>query len=965
MKRLLRLICCAWALAGLFPAFASAQIMSGFEDPVIREQSPGASSFLSGLAAPVPGHIWVGANGANHGLGYEGSYFSSGYMFDMFDDPWDGTWILDARGHISAERGNFFGNLGFLRNVYFDPMKADVRFGIWYDIDDDAPGEWQHTMHQLSVSGEVLGDLFDFRANGYLPVGDYNYRLGNSNLPLGNFVDYRFLAQTGIDNALRGFDVMGGIRPGWGAAWRTSLDLGGYYYRSDIVEPFGGFKGRVTIAPSPVLHGVFEVNHDRVYKTTGFLGVSLHFGSGAFGMGGRSPSGRGLELPRRNDHILRFYQEPIVAINPKTGREYRAIHVDNSNTNPTPDGSAEDPYTNLVDAQTASRPDDVIVVHFGDGTSTGYDTGIVLKDRQFLIGEGGHPTLPVLGFGRVSVGAEGRRPTLTNPLGPAVTLANHNEVAGLRIDDALVGIFGTGITGAIGDSMLEAFIYDNLVENSFDDGTLITQSTGDFLFQRNIYDSNTGDGVEMRNNSGTVVFNDNNQFINNGAGANSGIRVRQEGGVGLGSAPFSVLVEDNTIEGNGVGVTSEATGAGSNLTTTIRNNRSISFNADGIRLSSFDAGLHNASVVDNPVIDFNGFFAEGVGVRLLTGGTNGGVAVLNVVIRGNTFSNNLGDVGAGVPVIPAPPIATEFGGTSGVYGFVDGTSIMNVEVFENTFDNSLLPGLNAIQFTFGGNNAANVSTVHEHDNTMINQGGGSAYAATANGRGDVLVEDEIILGGTANDGFAAGAFGQGVLRWELRDSSVAAHAGSGVLLRVNDTGRLIARIEDVDSFLNLNGARVEGLGNGVIVADILRSDFSFNLLDGVAITNDNLSANFDMADTFVFMTGNSIENNGQFDVIATNIVDPDAPGVPTMCLALYGNRASQEYQLANPFIDSNFFGVPVAGVFRLEFDNFNMPSPASYQVFPVPGEVAPGPILVVPIGTCEATVIGNGFRNFP
>jgi hypothetical protein len=946
------------ALAGLFPAAASAQFTSGYGDPIIREQSPGGATFMHGLSAPVPGHVWVGANGANHGLGYEGSYFSAGYMFDFWDDPWDGTWMLDARGHISAERGNFFGNLGFLRNVFFDAMGADVRVGIWYDIDDDAPAEWQHTMHQLSVSGEVLGELFDFRANGYLPVGDYNYRLGHSGLPLGNFVDNRFLAQTGIDNALRGFDVMGGIRPPFAEAWRGSLDLGGYYYRSDIVEPFGGFKGRVTIQPSPMLQGVFEVNHDRVYKTTGFLGVSMHFGSGAFGRGGGSPSGRGQELPRRNDHIVRFYQEPIFAINPNTGLLYRAIHVDNSNTDPNPDGSAENPYTNLIDAQNASRPDEVIVVHFGDGTTNGYDTGIVLKDRQFLIGEGGRTvTLPVQGFGRVSVGAPGRRPTLTNPIGPAVTLANNNEVAGLRIDDAIVGIFGTGITGTIGDQLLEAFIYDNLIENSFADGTLITQSQGDFLFQRNIYQTNSGDGVEMRSNFGTVVFNDNNQFLaNNTAGATAGIHVLQEGGVGLGSSPFSVLVEDNTIEVNNVGVHSEADGAGSNLTTVVRENRSISGNADGVRLSSFNAGLHNASVIDNPVMDLNGLVGEGVAVRLLTGGTTGGVAVLNALVARNTFTNNIGDIGAGTPVIALPPIATEFGRTSGVYGFADGTSIMNVEVADNTFIDNLQ---NAIQFTFGGNNATNVSTVFEHDNLIVGQGGGSAYGATGNGRGDVLVEDEVIIGGTANQGFAAGGFGNGVLRWTLRDSSVTGHAGTGVLLRAADTGRLIARVEDVQSQLNLNGMEIQGLGAGIMVADILRSDFSLNLLDGVNI------ANTDVAQLFVFMTENSIVGNGQFDVIATNVPDPDLVGTPDLCLALYGNIASQFYQIANPFITNNILGIDLAGTFNLEFDNFNTPSPAMFIIFPVPGEAAPGPITVVPIGTCEAAVTAGGFRNFP
>ncbi len=68
-----------------------------------------------------------------------------------------------------------------------------------------------------------------------------------------------------------------------------------------------------------------------------------------------------------------------VAIDPATGSPLFFVFVDNLSGS---DGTIEDPYATLAEAQANSSPHDIIYVFTGDGTATGMNSGIVLKDFQ-------------------------------------------------------------------------------------------------------------------------------------------------------------------------------------------------------------------------------------------------------------------------------------------------------------------------------------------------------------------------------------------------------------------------------------------------------------------------------------------------------------------------------------------------------------------------------------------------------
>jgi hypothetical protein len=109
-------------------------------------------------------------------------------------------------------------------------------------------------------------------------------------------------------------------------------------------------------------------------------------------------------------------------------------------------GTSSAPYDTLAAAATASSAGDTIYVFEGDGTSTGYNAGITLKDNQLLLGQGEDL---VINSTTLFSGNTANRSFIQNASGPAVTLASNNTVAGLKIQSSLQGIAGTGQSGTL------------------------------------------------------------------------------------------------------------------------------------------------------------------------------------------------------------------------------------------------------------------------------------------------------------------------------------------------------------------------------------------------------------------------------------------------------------------------------------------------------------------------------------
>src|SRR5689334_4156318 len=98
------------------------------------------------------------------GIGYQQGYTTLEAFFAADPSHWKFTPFLDARGHV-FDNGKWAANAGIgLRTLW-----ADRAYGInaYYDYRNT---ERFHS-NQVSMGLETLGARWDFRINGYLPIG--------------------------------------------------------------------------------------------------------------------------------------------------------------------------------------------------------------------------------------------------------------------------------------------------------------------------------------------------------------------------------------------------------------------------------------------------------------------------------------------------------------------------------------------------------------------------------------------------------------------------------------------------------------------------------------------------------------------------------------------------------------------------------------------------------------------------
>ncbi len=639
------------------------------------------------LWSGTPGRLWVEYSFADDGFGYSGSYATLGGKTRLGEDIFDGRWLLEGRGHVSVENSGFFANVGVERVFSLQNAGADLVLGGWFDYDSDQQGDFAHTFTAMAVNAQVKTKFWDVDTNAYFPIGNSDFTQGD---PTGQdcFYLHSIVLVAGIDSALQGFDTMFRYRPESLAMLNGSVELGGYAYNSDVVEFFGGIRGRIGVQLLRGMTVTAELNHDDRFDFTGVLQLGWQFGVSARG-NEYAGLGRDLEPTIRNDHIVRFHQDVVLAIDPDTGRPYNVYHVDNTADPAFGNGTAETPFVTLKDAENASAPQDVIFVREGDRTSRGQDRGIVLKDGQLLLGDGVQHLIPIQNgqFFMLCNDLDGNRPRITNIGGNnVVTLANDNTVRGFVIqgnNQAANGIFGNAFPG--GNPITGGTIEDNLITNAILHGVSLNTIAGDwrfarntitgngfdginiinacdpnsnFVFESNIVNSNGRDGIHFENFDGT-----NFTFIRNTTNFNGRDGVHMENYKGAGGT--EVLFASHTAIGNnGDGI--HIDGLDGNvriLNGNIQNN-----NGDGIELTNVtntlagDATLISATTGATSTISGNGIGiniqltqdlerqlvtitqstinGNGTGVLSLASGV--GTTLTNNVIENLSISNNTG-----------------------------------------------------------------------------------------------------------------------------------------------------------------------------------------------------------------------------------------------------------------------------------------------------------------------------------
>jgi hypothetical protein len=236
-----------------------------------------------------------------------------------------------------------------------------------------------------------------------------------------------------------------------------------------------GVKGRVVASVTNYLDLEFEVNHDRVYHTTyqGMVAFRIPLykrsacrSNGGFNKRQRAYSKRTLRAVMRNEIIPIKKQSKVRPLKDGNGNVISAFFVNNLVACPG-FGTFESPFCSTALAEAAAPGGAFVYVYQGNGTTTNYDTGFVMKPGQVLQGSG-----ISVNFQGIYIPAQtSGSPVVTNPAGDGITIASSTTIRGMTIENTS----GHGINGG---TLSDAIIENNTINNSGLNGINIADHSG-------------------------------------------------------------------------------------------------------------------------------------------------------------------------------------------------------------------------------------------------------------------------------------------------------------------------------------------------------------------------------------------------------------------------------------------------------------------------------------------------------
>ena len=440
------------------------------------------------------------------GVGYNTGYTTVEGFFGGFISDMKGLPFLDLRGHVFND-GKLAANAG----IGIRGLIGCRIYGVnaYYDYRDTRKSHY----NQASAGLETLGERWDFRINGYLPVGD---KKSHPYYPkFHSFTGHKMLISRKYEFAMKGADAELGFHFCRSHNWEMYAAAGPYYFIGPIGRPAWGGKARINAKWKDLIVVELSNTYDRVFhdNVQGQISFNLPFGprpkvqkrdSNCFDSCKfiNTISDRFVQPVVRDEIIVvDARRKTSVAKDPGTGKPFNFIFVDNTSSSA---GTFESPYPSLAAAETNSTTTDVIYVFPGDGTTKNMDLGIALKDSQRLLGSGTAHPIPTTA-GTVTIPPlTSSMPVIQNIGGDTVTLANNNIIAGMYI---LHGNGGTGDGINQPTSGFNVGIYNNTIQ---------TITTGASL-----------SGINLTNVTGNVdiVGNHFNQGVSSGFASNTSISI--------------------------------------------------------------------------------------------------------------------------------------------------------------------------------------------------------------------------------------------------------------------------------------------------------------------------------------------------------------------------------------------------------------------------------------------------------
>ncbi len=541
------------------------------------------------------------------GIGYKTGYTTQ----EVFLAPniLKGGWLpfLDLRGHV-FDNGKLAANAG----IGLRRLGSSRVWGVngYYDYRNTSH---QH-YNQVSAGLESLGRVWDFRINGYFPIG----RKQSPYFHRSTFYAFQgnsMLIKNKRDFAMKGANAEVGLHVDFKKDKTPLYFAGGPYYLTGVGKTTWGGKLRANIELFNRYLRIEGITaYDHFFKWTGQAQISLNISFGGKNQVGKSCpyamtlQRRAVQRVDRNEIIPVGRQSTTSpAINPETGKPWIFWFVDNTSHSA---GTYENPFSTLLDAQNASSANQGIYVYPGDGTTNGMSSGILLQDGQLFLGASIAHSIPTTRGTIIIPAMASSLPNIANTTGAGniVTLGNNNTVSGFSmmptVDTTANGIYGNRISNLTAD------------HNLFVSSTTITTN-----------------GISLINPSGRVLIDSstfNGFTCNDGSNNGNGIYIQLDNGNTLDLLNVSGSSFSNLSRNGG--------GLGGNGILTHNSGLIATYSASGNTFSDLSGGdgIYNDSATITVFNAFGNIFSN------ISTGSNGiynGGIITAFNASGNTFSN--------------------------------------------------------------------------------------------------------------------------------------------------------------------------------------------------------------------------------------------------------------------------------------------------------------------------------------
>ena len=205
------------------------------------------------------------------GIGYKHGYTTLEAFFASDPSRWQVTPFLDMRSHI-FDNGKWAANAGIgLRTLW-----KNRAYGINAYYDYRNVGRFHS--NQIGAGLETLGELFDFRINGYLPVGTKTCNPYDA--IFGTFSGNHMLVSQMYQSAMKGTDGEFGFHFGQSAFFDFYAAAGPYYFIGEAAPATWGGKARISGIFKDILTLEISDSYDRTFhnKFQGQISLTFSFG---------------------------------------------------------------------------------------------------------------------------------------------------------------------------------------------------------------------------------------------------------------------------------------------------------------------------------------------------------------------------------------------------------------------------------------------------------------------------------------------------------------------------------------------------------------------------------------------------------------------------------------------------------------------------------------------------------------